>query len=109
MELPRLDDLYDRSQKNDVQDVRMLNPEQVKDIEPNCKVEYQFWGPFHETTDIIRKLIFKQNPFLNIRSVFKMKTGNCHVTKEPMKDNIFASHSFGGHNTSQLRCFYDLK
>ena len=97
MELPRLDDLYDRSQKNNVADVCMLNPQEVKDIEPNCTVEYQFWGLFHETADLMRKLIFKQNLFSNIRGVFKMKKSHCHITKELMQDNIFASHTFGGH------------
>ncbi|KAI0225872.1 L-2-hydroxyglutarate dehydrogenase, mitochondrial [Lamellibrachia satsuma] len=42
VEVSRLDDLYDRSQKNSVPDVRMLDPDQIKEIEPNCTVKYPF-------------------------------------------------------------------
>ncbi|CAH8856448.1 unnamed protein product [Trichobilharzia szidati] len=35
-ELPRLDDLYDRSQKNNVPNVSVIPGEKIKDIEPNC-------------------------------------------------------------------------
>ncbi|CAL1531237.1 unnamed protein product [Lymnaea stagnalis] len=35
-ELPRLDVLMERGLKNNVRDIRMVGPEQIKEIEPNC-------------------------------------------------------------------------
>ena len=42
LEESRLDDLFDRAQQNGVPDVRMLGPDDIKNIEPNCSVKYQF-------------------------------------------------------------------
>ncbi|GAB1609728.1 L-2-hydroxyglutarate dehydrogenase, mitochondrial-like isoform X1 [Argonauta hians] len=35
-ELPRLDNLFERGQQNDVKGLRMVGPEEIRDIEPNC-------------------------------------------------------------------------
>ncbi|XP_014772158.1 L-2-hydroxyglutarate dehydrogenase, mitochondrial [Octopus bimaculoides] len=35
-ELSRLDNLYERGQKNNVKGMRMVGPKEIKDIEPNC-------------------------------------------------------------------------
>ncbi|CAF1378350.1 unnamed protein product [Adineta ricciae] len=36
-QLARLDDLYQRAKQNGVQDVRMLDSNQIREIEPNCR------------------------------------------------------------------------
>lgn len=35
-ELSRLDNIFERGQKNNVRDMKMVNAEQIKEIEPNC-------------------------------------------------------------------------
>lgn len=37
-EIPRLDKLYERGLENGVKDLRVLGPNEIKDIEPNCVV-----------------------------------------------------------------------
>ena len=37
-EIPRLENLYKRGQENNVRDLKMIGPEQIKDIESNCVV-----------------------------------------------------------------------
>ena len=37
-EIPRLENLYKRGQENQVRDLRMIGPEEIKEIEPNCVV-----------------------------------------------------------------------
>ena len=39
-ELPRLDVLYERGLKNEVKGMRMVGPEEIKNIEPNCVVSH---------------------------------------------------------------------
>jgi len=34
----RLDNLYDRGIKNEVPDLKVVGPEEIRDIEPNCVV-----------------------------------------------------------------------
>jgi 2-hydroxyglutarate dehydrogenase len=42
VEEKRLDDLYDRGKKNNVKDLEMISAKQIKEIEPNCQVLYDF-------------------------------------------------------------------
>ncbi|KAK6037580.1 hypothetical protein COOONC_24917, partial [Cooperia oncophora] len=37
-EIPRLDNLYERSQKNNCKDIKMIDGSQIKEYEPYCKV-----------------------------------------------------------------------
>ena len=37
-EIPRLENLYKRGQENNVRDLRMIGPEEIQEIEPNCVV-----------------------------------------------------------------------
>ena len=37
-EIPRLEALYERGQKNNVQGLRMIGPEEIRKLEPHCKV-----------------------------------------------------------------------
>lgn len=37
-QLGRLDDLYQRATQNGVQDMKILNADQIREIEPNCRV-----------------------------------------------------------------------
>ncbi|XP_013404874.2 L-2-hydroxyglutarate dehydrogenase, mitochondrial-like [Lingula anatina] len=36
-EVSRLDNLYDRGQKNNVKDLKIVGPEEIREIEPNCR------------------------------------------------------------------------
>lgn len=42
VEEKRLDDLYERGKKNNVKDLEIINAKQIKEIEPNCRVKYDF-------------------------------------------------------------------
>ena len=44
-EIPRLENLYKRGQENQVRDLRMIGPEEIKEIEPNCVVRNITRGP----------------------------------------------------------------
>lgn len=37
-EIPRLDALFERGKENGVRDLRVIGPDEIKDIEPNCVV-----------------------------------------------------------------------
>jgi len=37
-EIPRLDALYKRGLENGVRDLKVIGPDQIKEIEPNCVV-----------------------------------------------------------------------
>ena len=39
-QLPRLDVLYDRGLQNEVPDLRMVGPDEISQIEPNCVVGF---------------------------------------------------------------------
>lgn len=39
-EVGRLDNLYERGIKNDVPDLKIVGPEEIKEIEPNCVVSF---------------------------------------------------------------------
>ena len=38
--MPRLDKLFERGVENGVKDLKMVGPEGIKDIEPNCVVRH---------------------------------------------------------------------
>ena len=40
VEVSRLDELFERSKLNGVKDVSIMSAEQVREVEPNCKVSY---------------------------------------------------------------------
>ena len=37
-QVSRLDNLYDRGVKNEVPDLKVVGPDEIRDIEPNCVV-----------------------------------------------------------------------
>lgn len=41
-EVARLDNLHERGIKNEVPDLKIVGPEEIKEIEPNCVVRYNF-------------------------------------------------------------------
>lgn len=43
-EVARLDNLYERGIKNEVPDLKIVGPEEIKEIEPNCVVRYNFFA-----------------------------------------------------------------
>lgn len=43
-ELGKLDDLYERGIQNEVPDIRMIDGSQIKEIEPYCRVNQQFYS-----------------------------------------------------------------
>ncbi|XP_045494978.1 L-2-hydroxyglutarate dehydrogenase, mitochondrial [Colias croceus] len=45
VEVPRLLDLYDRGLKNGVKDIRLLDAEEIKQLEPHCKGLQALWSP----------------------------------------------------------------
>ncbi|XP_067142027.1 L-2-hydroxyglutarate dehydrogenase, mitochondrial isoform X2 [Centruroides vittatus] len=44
-ELPRLDALYERGQKNSVKDLKVVNASEIREIEPNCQGLKALWSP----------------------------------------------------------------
>ncbi|XP_076354140.1 L-2-hydroxyglutarate dehydrogenase isoform X2 [Tachypleus tridentatus] len=44
-ELPRLHALFERGQKNNVRDLKMVGPEEIREIEPNCIGLKALWSP----------------------------------------------------------------
>ncbi len=45
-QLARLDDLYQRAKQNGVQDIKMVDSNQIKEIEPNCRVGFLIYNLF---------------------------------------------------------------
>lgn len=41
-EVGRLDNLYERGIKNDVPDLKIVGPDEIREIEPNCVVGFSY-------------------------------------------------------------------
>ncbi|XGW01284.1 hypothetical protein V3C99_013887 [Haemonchus contortus] len=50
-EIPRLDDLYERSQKNKCKDIKMIDGSQIKEYEPHCRGLKALWSPHTGVVD----------------------------------------------------------
>ena len=66
-EIPRLENLYKRGQENNVRDLRMIGPEEIKKIEPNCVVSKHM-------SPVVRKSVFKVSSRAQLAQLVECQT-----------------------------------